>query len=195
MGVEAFGTAHQRLDEATLDRLLPLMYEELRRLARAHLRAERPDHSLQATALVHEIYLRLSNTTQLSIVDTGHFLALAARLMRQVLIDYGRRRSAMKRRGGDVTVVQLDDVVEGAEAMIAATGLSVVDLLALDEALDALATLDARQRDLVELKFFAGLSISECAAALGVSAATIERDWALAKAWLFQRLSRSDEGL
>ena len=163
--------------------LVPLVYDELRKLARAHLRRERTNHSLQATALVHEVYLRLVNVSRMTFDGRAHFLALAARLMRQILVDHARRKGAA-RRGGGVTVVELTDGAKAAEPM-------GVDILALDRALDELAAFDARQRDLVELKFFAGLTIDETAAALGVSAATVEREWSIAKAWLHRRLSPS----
>jgi len=183
--------SRRAIEPPSVDALLPLIYEELRRLARAQLRTERADHSLQPTALVHEVYLRLAKTTHLSIRDKNHFLALAARLMRQVLVDYARRRAAIKRGGRAGATVSVDEPLEAADPITVSTGLTVIDILSLDEALDALATLDPRQRDLVELKFFAGLSIDECAVELGVSPATVERDWALAKAWLFQHLSSS----
>ena len=164
-----------------LDRLVPLLYDELRRVARGHLRREHVGHSLEATALVHEVYLRLVNVDRMTIDGRAHFLALAARLMRQILVDHARRRAAV-RRGGDVQLVGLDEA--GAIAQPAG-----VDILALDEALDEMASFDARQRDLVELKFFGGLTIDETATALSISPATVEREWAIAKAWLYQRLS------
>jgi RNA polymerase sigma factor (TIGR02999 family) len=168
-------------DAAALDRLVPLVYDELRRIARAHLRAEPASHTLQATALVHEAYLRLVNLDHLGLADRAHFLAVAGRLMRQILVDHARRRKADK-RGGDVTMVTLDSESPASKP-------PPVDVLALDEALDELASFAPRQRDLVELKFFAGLTIEEAAHALGTSPATVERDWALAKAWLYRRLS------
>jgi RNA polymerase sigma factor (TIGR02999 family) len=164
-----------------LERLVPLIYDELRRVARAQLRHEQRGHSLQATALVHEVYFRLVKVRQMTIEGRAHFLALAARLMRQILVDHARRKRSAK-RGGDVPLVTLDEATGVA-------GPSGVDILALDRALDEMGEFDARQRDLVELKFFAGLTIDEAATALGVSAATVEREWAIAKAWLFQRLS------
>jgi RNA polymerase sigma factor (TIGR02999 family) len=170
-------------DGAALERLVPLVYDELRRVARGQLRREPAGHSLQATALVHEVYLRLVNVDQMSIGGRAHFLAVAARLMRQILVDHARRKRSTK-RGGDVTIVSIEQAAAAAEP-------AVVDILALDQALDELASFDARQRDLVELKFFAGLTIDEAATALGVSAATVEREWAIAKAWLRHRLSSS----
>jgi RNA polymerase sigma factor (TIGR02999 family) len=168
-------------DAAALDRLIPLVYGELRRVARSHLRREHPGHTLQATALVHEVYVRLVDANRMTLNDRTHFFAVAATLMRQILVDHARRKRADK-RGGGVTIVRLDDV-----SIVSQT--STVDVLALDQALDALSSRDARQCRVVELRFFAGLSINEAAEALGVSAATVEREWAMAKAWLYQRLS------
>jgi RNA polymerase sigma factor (TIGR02999 family) len=164
-----------------LDRLIPLLYDELRRVARGQLRREHVGHSLEATALVHEVYLRLVNVDRMTIDGRAHFLALAARLMRQILVDHARRRGAA-RRGGDVQLVGLDEAGTIAQP-------DGVDILALNEALDEMASFDARQRDLVELKFFGGLTIDETATALSISPATVEREWALAKAWLYRRLS------
>jgi len=169
-------------DAAALDRLVPLVYEELRRVARGHLRREPPGHSLQATALVHEVFLRLVDADRVTPTGRTHFFAISARLMRQILVDHARRKRADK-RGGGATVISLDEVTP------AAAQTSSVDVLALDEALDALSSLDPRQCRVVEMRFFAGLNIPETADALGVSTATVEREWAMAKAWLHQRLS------
>ena len=168
-------------DAAALDHLIPLVHGELRRVARAHFRQEHPGHTLQATALVHEVYLRLMDVDRLTLNDRTHFFAVASRLMRQILVDYARRKRADK-RGAGVTMMSLDDVTPVAET-------SIVDVLALDEALEALSLRDVRQGHVVELRFFAGLSINEAAEAIGVSTATVEREWAMAKAWLYQRLS------
>jgi RNA polymerase sigma factor (TIGR02999 family) len=168
-------------DGAALDRLIPLVDEELRRVARAHFRREHPGHTLQATALVHEVYLRLTDVDGLALNDRTHFFAVASRLMRQILVDHARRKRAGK-RGAGVTMMSLDDVSPASDA-------SIVDVLALDEALEALSSRDVRQCRVVELRFFAGLTIDETAEAIGVSAATVEREWAMAKAWLYQRLS------
>jgi RNA polymerase sigma factor (TIGR02999 family) len=168
-------------DPAALDRLVPLVYDELRRVARGHLRREAPGHSLQATALVHEVYLRLVDVDRMTVESRAHFLAVAARLMRQILVDHARRKRAGK-RGGGVTMVSLDEVSPAART-------SSVDVLALDQALDALSSFDVQQCRVVELRFFGGLNIDETADALGVSSATVEREWAMAKAWLYQRLS------
>ena len=169
-------------DAAALDRLVPLVYDELRRVARGHLRREPPGHALQATALVHEVFLRLVDVNRMTLKSRTHFFAMSARLMRQILVDHARRTRADK-RGGGATVISLDDAVPPAAQT------SGVDVLALDEALDVLSTFDARQCRVVELRFFAGLSIPETADALGISTATVEREWAMAKAWLHQRLS------
>ena len=167
-------------DKGALDRLVPLVYEELRRVARARLKADR-GHSLQTTALVHEAYVRLVDLDRMTINSRAHFFAVAARLMRQILVDHARKRLAGK-RGGGLTIVGLDEVSPAAKT-------TAVDVLALDEALDQLTSVDARLCKVVELKFFAGLNIDETAEALEVSTATVERDWVVAKAWLFQRLS------
>lgn len=168
-------------DAAALDRLIPLVHGELRRVARAHFRREQPGHTLQATALVHEVYLRLVTLDRITLNDRTHFFAVAARLMRQVLVDHARRKRADK-RGGAATMMSLDEV-----SPVPST--PIVDVLALDQALDALSSRDARQCRVVELRFFAGLSIDETAEAIGVSTATVEREWTIAKAWLHRRLS------
>lgn len=172
--------AWQRGDETALERLLPLVYDELRRVARARLRAERPGHTLQPTALVHEAYLRLiqGGTTPR---NREHLFAMAARLMRQILVDHARRKGARK-RGGAEDPLTLDPA-------IAAPGLPILEIIALDEALTELNALDPRLCRVVELKFFAGLNIDETARTLDVSPATVERDWTVSKAWLHQRLS------
>lgn len=167
-------------DAGALDRMVPLVYDELRRVARRHLQREQPGHALQATALVHEVYLRLVDVDRLALKNRTHF-AVAAKLMRQILVDQARLQRADK-RGGGVTMLTLDEVSPAAQA-------TSVDVLALDEALDALSSIDDRQCRVVELRFFAGLNIDEAADALQISSATVEREWALAKAWLFRRLS------
>lgn len=175
--------AWRRGDGEALARLMPIVYEELRRVARAHLRNERLDHTLDATALVHEAYLRLTGLERMPLHDRTHFLAMAARLMREVLVDHARRKRALK-RGGGVTLLTLDGVA-------ASAGRGIVDVLALDDALTDLASIDARLGRVVELRFFAGLSVAETMDALGVSSATVERDWTFAKAWLLKRLTSS----
>jgi RNA polymerase sigma factor (TIGR02999 family) len=176
--------AWHRGDAGALERLLPLVYDELRRVARARLRRERPDHTLQPTALVHEAYLRLIGPGEATPHNRAQLFGMAARLMREILVDHARRKDARK-RGGAATMVSLNDSV-------AAPEIAIVDVLALDEALTELGARDARVCQVVELKFFAGLTIDEAADALHVSAATVERDWTVAKAWLHQRLSASN---
>jgi len=169
-------------DAGALERLLPLVYDELRRVARARLRQEHPGHTLQATALVHEAYLRLVGSRLPTPQNRTHLFGVAARLMREILVDHARRKAAGK-RGGAATLIALDESV-------AAPEIGTLDLLALDEALTELHALDERLCRVVELKFFAGLNIDETAQALRVSTATVERDWTVAKAWLHQRLSQ-----
>jgi RNA polymerase sigma factor (TIGR02999 family) len=168
-------------DKRALDHLIPLVYSELRRVARGHLKTERAQ-SLETTALVHETYLRLVDLNRMSIQNRTHFFAVAARLMRQILVDHARKKLTDK-RGGGVTFIGVDDMSP------AAASTTRVDILALDEALDQLARFDERLCRVVELKFFAGLNIGEAAEALNVSTATVERDWAVAKAWLYRRLA------
>ena len=166
-----------------LEQLLPLVYDELRRVARARLRQEQPGHTLQATALVHEAYLRLMGPGHPTPQNRTHLFAVAARLMRQILVDHARKKQARKRGGGAPAITLHDANL--------APGMAMVDILALDEALGELTALDARLCQVVELKFFAGLTINETAEALNVSAATVERDWTVAKACLHQRSSSS----
>ena len=168
-------------DKAALDALISLVYRELRGVAAARLRGERAGCSLQTTALVHETYLRLVDLNRLKLENRTHFFAIAARLMRQILVDHARRAEADK-RGGSLTIVTLEET-----SPLSAPNL--VDVLALDEALQELASMDERLCRVVELKFFAGLTIDETAEALEVSRATVERDWATAKAWLYDRLT------
>ena len=171
----------QQGDADAMERLLPLVYDRLRRVARARLRNEQAGHTLQPTALVHEAYLRLVGAEPPTLRDRAHFFAIAARLMRQILVDHARRRRARKRGGDEAAVTFVESMP--------APGVGVLDLLALDEALTELTALEPRLCQVVELKFFAGLNIDETAEVLKVSAATIERDWVMAKAWLHQRLS------
>ena len=168
-------------DTAALDRLIPLVYDALRRVAGRRLQRESPGHSLQATALVHEVYLRLVDVDRMTLTSRAHFFGVAATLMRQILVDHARRQRADK-RGGAATMLSLDEVSPAGPA-------PDVDVLALDEALEALCAIDSRQCRVVELRFFAGLKIDEAAEALGVSPATVEREWAFAKAWLYRQLS------
>lgn len=169
-------------DQDSLHVLLPLVYNELRRLAQHHLRGERPDHTLQSTALVHEAYLRLVKPCSMRFESRGHFFALASQLMREILVDHARRRRAVKRDGGERLTLE-----EAAEL----AGSKGVDLLALDDALNELAKLNPRQCRIVEMKFFGGLSIGEAAEVLAVSTATVERDWTVARAWLYREINRT----
>ena len=168
-------------DQTALDRLVPLVYDELRRLAQSQMRRERAGHTLQTTALIHEAYLRLIDARRVRLEDRTHFFSLAARLMRQILVDFARARGYQK-RGGGARQISLD------EAMAIGPELDE-DLVALDEALSALAVVDTRKAQVVELRFFGGLTEGETAAALDVSLETVKRDWRLAKAWLRARLS------
>jgi len=163
---------------------LPLVYRELHQVAHHYLHRERRDHTLQSTALVHEAYLRLKMQGKQELENRAHFLAIAAQLMRQILVEYARRRKAAKREGDNRLV--LEDVSE------LFTNKSV-DLVALDDALKELFRLDARQGRVVELRFFGGLSTEETAAVLGISSATVKRDWATARVWLLHEISRSGE--
>jgi RNA polymerase sigma factor (TIGR02999 family) len=166
-------------DAAARERLVPIVYEELRRLAHHYMRAERDGHTLQTTALVNEVYLRLAGIDGLRWRDRAHFFAMAATLMRRVLVDYARQRDRDK-RGGGVSVTSLDDNVIASQP--------AVDVVALDGALERLAAVDPQQSRVVELRFFAGLSVKETAEALGISPATVKRDWATAKLWLYNEL-------
>ena len=172
-------------DRGALDRLMPLVYDELRHIARRHLRAEDPAHTLQSTALVHEAYLKLVDQRRVQWQNRAHFFAVAARMIRRILLDHARRRHAAK-RGGPATRLTLDEGLLAPECRD-------VDVVARDEGLTALAELDPQQARVVELRFFAGLTIAEAAEALGISSATVRRDWVTAKAWLFDRLSRDSE--
>lgn len=167
-------------NEAALEQLTPLVEAELRRLARTYMRRERRGHTLQTTALVNEAFLRLTGARSIGWQDRAHFLGIAARLMRRVLVDHARARGYRK-RGGGAHRVTLD---EGVIASPAPT----FNLIALDRALEALAAVDARKSKVIELRFFGGLSVEETASVLGVSVDTVMRDWKLAKAWLLKEL-------
>ena len=167
-------------DPDARDRLMPIVYEELRRLAHHYMREEREGHTLQTTALVNEAYLRLVGIDNLQWRDRAHFFAMSATLMRRVLVDYARHRGRDK-RGAGVSVTSLDEHAIAPQP--------AVDVVALDEALERLATVDPQQGRVVELRFFAGLSVEETAEALGVSPATVKRDWATAKLWLYNELT------
>ena len=169
-------------DPEALNRLMPLVYRELRRLAASFLRREYRYQTLQTTALVHEAYIRLVDQTHTDWKDRAHFFGVAAQLMRRILVDHARTHQASKRGGGAVAV-QLDEEMARVDEPEA-------DLLALDEALDRLASMDPRQSSIVEMRYFAGLSIRETAEALGISHATVEREWQTAKAWLYNEINR-----
>lgn len=174
------GMGSQDLDDPS--RLMPLVYDELRRLAHHYMRGERADHVLQTTALVNEAYLRLAGLERLEWRDRTHFFATAATMMRRILVDYARRRDRDK-RGGGVILTSIGD-------HDAAAPEPGVDVAALDAALTDLAGFDPQQARIVELRFFGGLTIEETASALGVSPATVGREWASARAWLHHHLSR-----
>ena len=168
--------------QSALEKLVPVVYEELRRLAASYLRQERSDHTLQATALVHEAYLRLVDQRNTNWKNRNHFFGVAAHLMRRVLLIHARDRRAVK-RGGTAQKISLDEtaIFSGAEAD---------EFVYLDELLNRLSALDARQAKVVELRYFAGLSIEETAELLSVAPATVKRDWVMAKAWLARELGR-----
>ncbi|HEY7500090.1 MAG TPA: sigma-70 family RNA polymerase sigma factor [Vicinamibacterales bacterium] len=189
---EGHGTDHERaqfhslLGEASegnqdaLARILPIVYEELHRIASAYLRRERPDHTLQTTALVHEAYLRLAGQDELGWKNRAHFRAIAAQTMRRILIEHARARGRQKRGGAPHRVVLHDDL-----ALAASPG---IDLEAIDHALTRLQLLDPQQARIVELRFFAGLTVEETAEVLSISKTTVKRDWAMARAWLRREL-------
>lgn len=170
-------------DRALLESILPLVYDELRRIAHYHLRRQRLNHTLQTTGLVHEAYLRLTKEKSLRVENRAHFLGIAAQLMRWILVDYERNRRAAK-RGAGVTHITLDQNIATSHSR----GREV-DLLALDEALDKLAKLDPQQSRIVELRYFAGLSIEDTSEFLGISPATVKRSWASARVWLLREIS------
>jgi RNA polymerase sigma factor (TIGR02999 family) len=170
-------------DSKAVSQLMPLVYDELRRLAASYLRRERPGQTLQATALVHEAYVRLINEKSHNWQNRTHFLAIAALSMRQILVQRARTRKATK-RGGDPIRIEVDERLLPASS----THQGEIDLVALDEALDRLAALDQRQAKVVELRYFGGLGVEEVAAALEISPATVKRDWTLARAWLKREL-------
>jgi RNA polymerase sigma factor (TIGR02999 family) len=167
-------------DRAALDKLTPIVYDELQRLARRYMQRERPGHSLQATALVNEAYLRLVDYKHMQWQNRVHFFAVSAQLMRRILVDHARRRNI--KRGGNLQHVSLDEAA-------AVGGDRPVDLVALNDAMNALAQLDPRKVQVVEMRFFGGLSVEETAEVLKVSAITVMRDWSTAKAWLYRELA------
>jgi RNA polymerase sigma factor (TIGR02999 family) len=172
-------------DQEALQDLIPLVYKELRLAAHRCLRAERPDHTLQSTELVHEVFLRLAGERAPLTVSRAHFVAIAAKLMRQILVDYARRRSAAKR--GPQYKVELDE-------SFCLPQHRDVDVVELDHALTRLSHHDPQQERIVEMRFFGGLTVEETAAALEISPATVKRDWSMAKAWLTREVGRSLSG-
>lgn len=169
-------------DEGAIEKLIPLVYDELHRLARRYMSDEKPGHTLQTTALVNEAYLRLVDSAHANWEDRTHFFAVCAKVMRRILVDWARSRQALK-RGSDPVCLELNEALAvGAEP--------AVDLVAIDDALKSLATIDPRKSEIVELRFFGGLSVKEAAGVLKVSEETVHRDWKLAKTWLRRELSR-----
>ena len=170
-------------DKEALGAVAPVVYQELRRLAHRHLRAERAGHTLQSTGLVNEAFIRLFEGQACTLADRGHFIAVASRTMRPILVEYARRRRAQKRDGGQrIALEKVADLpINGDE-----------DLLALDGALEDLSRLDERQGKIVEMRFFGGLTMAEISAVLGISVATAERDWSTARIWLRREINRPD---
>jgi RNA polymerase sigma factor (TIGR02999 family) len=171
-------------NRAVHDNLLPLIYDELRSLAANYLRRERSGHTLQPTALVHEAYLRLVDQTQVQWQNRAHFFGVAAQMMRRILVDHARGHNAGK-RGSDFQKLSLDENID-------VSGERATDLVALDDALKALAEIDEQKSRIVELRFFGGLSVEETAEVLGVSAPTVKRQWRMAKAWLYGQVKRGE---
>jgi RNA polymerase sigma factor (TIGR02999 family) len=167
-------------DKAALGSLIPLVYDDLRRLANFYLQQEGNARTLQSTALVHEVYLRLCGQQDPAWANRAHFFAVAAKMIRRILVDHAREKSAVK-RGGDVQARPLDEA-------LTIPAQSEIDLAALNEALDDLATVDARKSQVVEMRFFAGLAAKDIATVLGVTEPTVRRDWSIARAWLYRRL-------
>jgi RNA polymerase sigma-70 factor (ECF subfamily) len=171
-------------DETALDRLIPLVYNEMRRLARYYMRRERREHTLQTSALINEAYIRLVDHKGMRWQNRAHFYAVAAQAMRRILVDHARSRNYTK-RGGGVRMVELDEAATVAQEQAA-------EMIALDEALNDLTAIDPRQGKIVELRYFGGMSVEETAEALGVSSVTVMRDWRAAKAWLLRSLSAEE---
>jgi len=169
-------------DEHALEKLTPLVYAELHRAAHRYMTGERSEHTLQTTALINELYLRLVDFQQVDWQNRAHFFGICAQLMRRILVDFARARSSQK-RAGDIPILPLDQELVG-------SGEPQPDLVALDDALKSLAAVDERKSRVVELRFFAGLNVQETAEVLRVSCETVMRDWKLAKAWLFRELSQ-----
>ena len=170
-------------DQEALKRLMPIVYDELRRLAKVYFQRQPPDSTLQSTELVHEAYLRLADKKEIRLHDRAHFFAVSARIMRCILVDHARSRGSAKRGGGSYTLA-LDDAVLNVERQD-------VNLLALDEALSRLCAHDCRLGQVVELRFFGGLSIQETSEVLNVAPATVKRDWVVAKTWIYREMTRN----
>jgi RNA polymerase sigma-70 factor, ECF subfamily len=181
-GVTLLLHAWRRGENGALDQLMPLVYDELRRIAHRYMVREHPGHTLQTTAIVNEAYLRLIDAAQIEWKDRAHFFAISANLMRRVLVEFARSHGR-KKRGGDITKVEVD------EGLIALPQRAT-DLVALDDALTALAAMDRRKAKVIELRFFGGLSLEETAEVLGVSPDTVSRDWRLARVWLVREMKR-----
>jgi len=182
-GVTQLLMAWSEGDQTALERLIPLVYEELRQRAHEHMRRERPGHSLQTTGLVNEVYLRLVDLNQMRWQNRAHFFAIAAQLMRRILVDYARARRYAK-RGGGARQVSLD------EAAVVSKERSA-EFIALDDALKSLAAIDPRKSQIVELRYFGGLSVKETAEVLKISPRQVAREWNLARAWLYRELSET----
>jgi RNA polymerase sigma factor (TIGR02999 family) len=181
------GVTHLLIDlsngkSEVVDELLPIIYDELKRIAASYLRRERSDHTLQPTALVNEAYMKMIDITQVSWQNKAHFIGVAANQMRRILVDHARHHNAQK-RGGEFQIMTLNDEIDHAEEKSA-------DLIALDDALNELARMDPTKAKIVELRYFGGLSTNETAEVLGVSAITVKRHWKLAKAWLYGQLTK-----
>jgi len=168
-------------DKEALDKLLPLVYNELHRQAAAYLRRERAGHTLQTTALIHEAYVRLVDQKNVHWQNRAHFFGIAAQLMRRILVDHARTKKRVKRGGSDIRVSLSEVTIKAAARDL--------DIVALDEALERLALIDEQQSRIVELRFFSGLTVEETAEVLGISPATVKRDWSMAKAWLHREIS------
>jgi RNA polymerase sigma factor (TIGR02999 family) len=171
-------------DKAALDQLVPIVYDELRRQASRYLRQERPGHTLQTTALIHEAYLRLVDQNSVQWQNRAQFFGMAGQLMRRILVDHARTKHRAK-RGGSAVRVSLSDATS-------VTTEASLDLIEIDEALNRLAKIDEQQAKIVELRFFSGLNVEETAAALNISPATVKRDWSVAKAWLYREITRNE---
>jgi RNA polymerase sigma factor (TIGR02999 family) len=170
-------------DKGALDQLLPAVYHELHRMAARYLRRERPDHTLQPTALINEAYLRLVDQNSVTFENRAHFFGISANVMRRILVDHARGHQAAK-RGGSAIKIPLDEAIHGSPKQ------EETDLVALDAALTRLATVDPEQSRLVELRYFAGLNIEETAQVMGISPATVKRKWTVSRAWLRREMSR-----